>query len=477
MPDHTEKRMKPFMDQDFLLHNKTAVELYRRYAADQPIFDYHCHLIPSQIAENKQFADLTEIWLGGDHYKWRMMRAIGIPEDLITGNADPYDKFLAWAKTMPAIVGNPLYHWSHLELQRYFDITEVLNPSSAKSIWEQANTKLADKSMSVAGILKKFNVFAVGTTDDPTDNLAVHCSINEGSSPIGEIATKVYPSFRPDKALLPQAKGFSDYIKRLGSSAAMSISCVDDVCVALAKRLEFFKQCGCKASDHGIPMVPYTIADDAKIETIFHKALEGVSLTSEEIDAYQTKVLLSIATEYAKQGIVMQLHLNSIRNLNPTMFDRLGPDTGFDATHDLPLSNRLAQFLGALEQRKAVSKTVLYSLNPKDYYVMATQMGCFQGDEVFGKFQLGSGWWFCDHKDGIEEQLKILANQGALGTFIGMLTDSRSFLSYPRHEYFRRILCNLLGSWAENGEVPSDMELLGNTVRDISFRNALRYFV
>ena len=468
--------MKPFMGPDFLLDNQTARDLYHTSAASEPILDYHCHLIPQQIADNKRFADLTDIWLGGDHYKWRAMRTVGIEEQLITGNADPFDKLMAWAKTMPQLLGNPLYHWSHLELQRYFGINEPFNELSAKSIWDKTKDMLATDALSVSGIFAKFKVDAVGTTDDPADDLAVHHAINTGKAPIGPIETKVMPSFRPDKAVLLQAPGFASYIERLGAAAGMAIKSAKDVCEALGKRLSFFVERGCKASDHGIPMVPFTKATDAEVEAIFQKALAGNVLTPSEIDAYQTFVMLFLGKAYARHGVVMQLHLNAIRNLNGPKFETLGPDTGFDAAHDLPLAEKLAGFLGALESEHALPKTVLYTLNPKDFYVMGSIMGAFQGDGIPGKIQLGSSWWFLDHKDGMADQMKILANLGSLPRFIGMLTDSRSFLSYPRHEYFRRILCNILGTWAENGEIPADPVLLDTIVRDISFRNAQRYF-
>lgn len=468
--------MKPFMGPDFLLNNETAKVLYHGSAAKEPIFDYHCHLIPAQIAENKKFPNLTEIWLGGDHYKWRAMRSVGIEEQLITGDADPYDKYLAWAKTMPQLLGNPLYHWSHLELQRYFGITEPLNEQSAQSIWDRTLELLASDDMAVSNIFKRFNVHAVGTTDDPADDLSMHEAINGGTAPIGKIGTQVMPSFRPDKALLCQNDGFVEYIAKLGKAADMTIGSVADVCSALDKRLAFFVSRGCKASDHGIAMVPYTVAKKSEVETIFQKAIAGKRLTAGEIDAYQTRVLLHLGRSYATHHVVMQLHMNAIRNLNGPGMRTLGPDTGYDASHDLPMAERLAGFLGALEEDHALPKTVLYTLNPKDYYVMGTVMGAFQGKGIPGKVQLGSGWWFCDHKDGMADQMKILGNLGSLPRFIGMLTDSRSFLSYPRHEYFRRILCNLLGTWAEEGEIPNDPVLLDTVVRDISFRNAKDYF-
>jgi len=468
--------MRTFMDKDFLLFNATAQNLYYNFAVGEPIFDYHCHLIPGQIAENKKFSNLTDIWLGGDHYKWRAMRTVGIAEDLVTGNAEPFDKFKAWAETIPQLLGNPLYHWSHMELQRYFGIYDQLNPKTATSIWERANERLASDDLSVASIFRNFSVAAVGTTDDPADDLAYHVQIINGTAAIGKIDTKVLPSFRPDKALLAQAPGFAEYIGKLGTSAGIEIKTVDDVCEALAKRLQFFVQNGCRASDHGIAMVPYVTTDDQTIQTAFHKALAGETISDAELEAYQTKIMVFLGEQYAKNDIVMQLHVNSLRNLNPPKFTLLGPDTGFDASHDLPLAGKLAGFLGLLEAKHSMPKTVLYTLNPKDYYVMASQMGSFQGDGIPGKIQLGSGWWFCDHKDGMEEQMRILANLGSLPRFIGMLTDSRSFLSYPRHEYFRRILCNLLGTWAEEGQIPSDIPYLGSIVQDISFRNALRYF-
>ena len=468
--------MKPFMGPDFLLDNETARELYHESAAKEPIFDYHCHLIPQQIAENRKFADLTEIWLGGDHYKWRALRTVGVEERLITGNADPFDKFMAWAKTMPQLLGNPLYHWSHLELQRYFGITEALNERSAHMIWDRTREMLQSDDLSVASIFASFKVAAVGTTDDPADDLLVHKAINEGSAPIGSIDTRVLPSFRPDKAIMIQAPGFAEYIERLGASTDREIRSAHDVCEALSSRLEFFVKQGCKASDHGIPMVPYTEASEAEVETIFQKGIAGNVLTEREIDAYQTFIMVHLGKEYARLGVVMQLHMNSIRNLNGPMLASIGPDTGFDAAHDLPMAEKLAGYLGKLASADLLPKTVLYTLNPKDYYIMGTIMGAFQGDGIPGKIQLGSGWWFCDHKDGMSDQLKILGNLGALPRFIGMLTDSRSFLSYPRHEYFRRILCNLLGTWTEEGEIPADPVLLDTVVKDISFRNADRYF-
>ncbi len=468
--------MKRFMDADFLLDTDVAKKLYHESAKDEPIIDYHCHLIPSEIAQNKKFDNLSEIWLGGDHYKWRAMRSVGIDEKLITGDSDPYDKFLAWAKTMPQLLGNPLYHWSHLELQRYFDIYEPFNEKSAPTIWQITKEKLQSDDLSVKGIFSSFHVAAVGTTDDPASSMETHISIRDGNADIGLIDTKVLPSFRPDKSILIENAEFPSYIETLSKSANIMINSVEDLLSALKSRLEVFVEAGCRATDHGLPMIPYEIMSPSEIENIFQKRMNGEAITKREAEAFGTKVLLFLAKEYARHNIVMQLHLNAIRNLNPPKFKTLGPDTGYDAAHDLPLAEKLSQFLGALESNSTLPKTILYSLNSKDYYSMGSIMGAFQGDGVKGKIQLGSGWWFCDHKEGIYEQMKILANLGSLPRFIGMLTDSRSFLSYPRHEYFRRILANLLGSWVVNGEIPNDPVLLNTVMKDISFRNAKEYF-
>ncbi|MCX7656322.1 MAG: glucuronate isomerase [Treponemataceae bacterium] len=473
--------MKRFMNKDFLLTTKTARWLYHEVAAQEPIFDYHCHLNPKEIAENRRFSNLTEVWLGGDHYKWRAMRSNGIDERFITGDAAPYDKFLAWARTIPQSIGNPLYHWTHLELQRYFGIYEPLNEATAPAIWEKANGALAsDPHLSVYGIFKKFRVYAVGTTDDPADDLAWHDEIRRA----GKTTTKVLPSFRPDKALNIHLPGFAEYIQRLGTVAGCSIRTLPDLLAVLEKRIHCFDERGCRASDHALEYPPFEVASDGSIGTvweaevnqIFVRALEGASLNRQESDRYRTFVLLFLAGEYKKRGWAMQLHLAAIRNNNSRMFAQLGPDTGYDAVHDYPITANLAALLNLMESEKKLPKTILYSLNPKDYYPLGTLMGCFQGEGIPGKIQLGSAWWFCDHRDGMEEQMRVLGNLGLLPRFIGMLTDSRSFLSYPRHEYFRRILCNLLGQWAEAGEIPNDRMLLSRVVQNISFRNAQGYF-
>lgn len=467
--------MKNFMNGDFLLETKTAKTLFR-LARDEPIYDYHCHLNPREIAENKKFATLTEAWLGGDHYKWRQMRTFGHAESLITGNADPYDKFLAWAKTVENLIGNPLYHWTHLELQRYFGIYEPLTAASAPIIWKKANEQLEGDDLSVHGIFSKMNVHAVGTTDDPADTLEWHKAIASGTAPIGTIATRVIPSYRPDKSLNLTASGYGDYIEKLSQASGMKINSVASLVAALENRLDYFVANGCRASDHALEYPPFRIATESENDATFNKAIAGEPVSAIEADAFKTRVLTSLALAYAKRDIAMQLHLAAIRNNNPRAFTQLGPDTGFDASHDAQVSEGLSRLLGHIENEGGLPKTVIYSLNPKDYYPIGTLIGCYQGGPLVGKIQLGSAWWFCDHRDGMVEQMRVLANVGMLPSFVGMLTDSRSFLSYPRHEYFRRILCNLIGTWVENGEYPRDEETLTRIVRDISFGNAKRYF-
>ena len=492
--------MNNFMNKDFLLTNKTAQKLYHEAAADEAIFDYHCHLIPAEIAENRRFNDLTQVWLGegnkGDHYKWRVLRADGVDEALITGiETDPYERFLAWADTVPRLLGNPLYHWSHLELQRYFGIHEPLNKKSAPAIWKAANEKIKnDPDFSVYGIFKKFKVYAVGTTDDPADSLERHEKI------AGSKATEtiVFPSFRPDKAINIDKEGFAEYVEKLGRAAGKTINKLSDLLEALKNRVEFFDQHGCRASDHGLEYLPFEAASDGRtvsngtlsalwekeVSECFDRVMAGnkaspqepaLSVNTRAMESYKTFVLAFLAACYAEKGWVMQIHIAAIRNNNTRMFRTIGPDTGYDAVADHHTAANLSRFLDLLEQQNKLPKTILYSLNPGDFYPMATIMGCFQGGAP-GKMQLGSAWWFLDHKDGMEYQMKLLANTGLLSRFIGMLTDSRSFLSYPRHEYFRRILCNLLGSWAEAGEIPNDFTLLSGMVKDICFANVKRYF-
>ncbi len=465
--------MKKFMDENFILENKMAEKLFHDHAAKMPIFDYHCHLIPSQIAEDKRFTTITDAWLGGDHYKWRQMRWMGFDENLITGNADPYDKFLAWAETMENLIGNPLYHWTHLELQRYFGIKDVLSRKTAKKIYDEANEQFASNpELSVFGIMKKFNVYAVGTTDDPADDLAQHKIIRED----GKCPAKVIPSYRPDKAINIDKADYPEYINKLAEVSGVKITSVGDIVEALVKRLDFFVEMGCKATDHALMTCPHTFWKEENVNYVFKKKMHGEPINETEIDAYRTYILYNLAKAYHARGIAMQLHFAAIRDNNKNMFAKLGPDTGFDAVYDRELAEGVSIFFSKLTETDEVPKSILYSLNPKDYYSLLTLMGCYQGGGIQGKIQLGSAWWFCDHKDGMEQQIKTFADLGTLPKFVGMLTDSRSFLSYPRHEYFRRILCNVIGTWAENGEVPYDEEYLGRIVEDISFNNAQKYF-
>lgn len=465
--------MKEFMDKDFLLESGMAKKLFHDHAADMPIFDYHCHLIPEQIATDKRFTTITDAWLGGDHYKWRQMRTCGFDEKLVTGDADPFDKFMAWAETMENLIGNPLYHWTHLELQRYFGIYDVLNRKNAKKIYDEANEQFKNNpELSVFGIMKKFKVYAVGTTDDPADDLKYHKIIRDE----GKCPAKVIPSYRPDKALNIEKPDFAEYIAKLGAAAGIAIKKTADVVEALKKRLAFFVEMGCRASDHALMTCPHTFWSEECVNKVFEKRMGGEEVTKEESDAWRTYILTALARAYKKNNVAMQLHFAAIRDNNITMYKLLGPDTGYDASYDENLAYGVAEFFKALSAENSVPKTIFYSLNPKDYYSLGTLMGCYQGDGIKGKIQLGSAWWFCDHRDGMEEQIKVLANLGCLPAFVGMLTDSRSFLSYSRHEYFRRILCNVIGGWADNGEVPNDEEMLGKIVSDISFNNAQKYF-
>jgi len=482
--------MNNFMNRDFLLTNKTAQKLFHEAAAGEQIFDYHCHLIPKEIAENRRFTNLAQVWLGegnyGDHYKWRVLRANGVDEELITGrSAEPFDRFLAWADTMPKLIGNPLYHWTHLELQRYFDIFEPLNKDSAKEIWNAANEKIKnDPDFSVYGIFKKFKVYAVGTTDDPTDTLEWHKKTADAKV----TGTKVLPSFRPDKAINIDKEGFTDYIAKLGEVTGKKIESFAGLLAALKDRVSFFDAHGCRASDHGLEYLPSaTVAGgnilnkklnpllDTVANETFNRVMDGERADQASCDSFKTLVLCHLASFYAEKNWAMQIHLSAIRNNNTRMFKALGPDTGYDAIHDHKCAASLSRFLDTMEQQGKLPRTILYSLNFADFYPLATISGCFQGG-IPGKMQLGSSWWFLDHKDGMEDQMKLLANVGLLSRFVGMLTDSRSFLSYPRHEYFRRILCNILGTWAEAGEIPNDFNLLSGITRDISFGNARRYF-
>ncbi len=466
--------MKPFMNADFLLPDASSQRLYHEHAAHMPIIDYHCHLPPADIAGDHGFRNLAHAWLAGDHYKWRAMRANGVPESEITGHEPDYATFLAWAKTVPALIGNPLYHWTHLELQRYFGIDTVLSEKTAPMIWEACNAQLATPEFGARRLLMRMNVRAVGTTDDPADTLEHHLAYAAKRQP-GEPV--MVPSFRPDKAIaVDDPLAWQGYIARLSATADVAIDSYASLIAALDKRHAFFHELGCRASDHGIVGPFARFVGDAELQAAFARLQAGQALDAEAAEAFRTGVMLEVGRMNARRGWAMQLHLAAIRNLNSRMFARLGPDTGYDAATDGAIAPKLAAFLDALERDGLLPKTILYSLNPNDMEVLATVMGCFQDGSVPGKLQLGSAWWFNDHIDGMRRQMVTLGNIGLLARFVGMLTDSRSFLSFPRHEYFRRILCALVGGWIEAGEVPADFETFGRMIEDICFNNAQAYF-
>lgn len=459
-----------FIHQDFLLQTETARRLYHEYAEQPPILDYHNHLPPKDIADNRQFANLFEIWLEGDHYKWRAMRTNGADERFITGDAPAYEKFLAWAKTVPNTLRNPLYHWTHLELKRYFGIDKLLNESTAKEIWEEASEQLKGAELSAHGILRKFNVAALCTTDDPTEDLAHH-KVAAASG----LATKVYPTFRPDKAYaIENADLYNLWIGRLELASDIEISKLPNLLEALDQRHEAFHAIGGRVSDHGLTQCFADFPDEHTASEIFDKVRVGGVVSPDEYRKFASYLMLFFGRLDAKRGWTKQLHLGALRNTRTRLFQQLGPDTGFDSIGDYPQAQPLAAYLDRLDQEDALPKVVLYNNNPNDNYVLATMIANFQGGTP-GKIQFGSGWWFLDTKEGIEWQLNALSNNGLLSRFIGMLTDSRSFMSFPRHEYFRRVLCNLLGSEMERGEVPNDLELVGGMVRSISFANAQSY--
>ena len=457
--------MKAFMDKDFLLSSETAKHLYHDYASSMPIIDYHCHLDPREIYEDRQFENITQVWLGGDHYKWRLMRSAGVDERYITGDATDREKFQKWAETLGLAIGNPLYHWSHLELRNYFGYTGILNGDTAEEVWELCNEKLKD--LSARKLILDSRVKALCTTDDPADSLEWHQKIAADAS----FDVKVLPSFRPDKALGIEKADYLSYLQRLGE--IKSFAQLVDV---LKQRLAFFVSLGCRVSDHGMEGVPYAPAAEAEIEVIFRRRLAGELPGAQEQKQFKTALLLELGREYHRLGVVMQLHFGVIRDNSHRVFRALGPDAGIDSIGDQPSIKELAAFLGALDDTGELPKTILYSLNPNDNAALVTVMGAFQTGEAVGKVQHGSAWWFNDHKSGMIDQLTTLAADGYLAGFVGMLTDSRSFLSYARHEYFRRILCELLGSWVENGEYPSDEKALQTIVEGICYRNAARFF-
>ena len=457
--------MKAFMDKDFLLSTEMAKHLYHDFAADMPIIDYHCHLDPKEICEDRQFENITQVWLGGDHYKWRLMRSAGVEERYITGDATDREKFQKWAETIGLAIGNPLYHWSHLELRKYFGYDGVLNGDTAEAVWNLCNEKL--QIMSARKLIEKSKVKALCTTDDPADSLEWHKKIAEDAS----FDVQVLPSFRPDKALGIEKADYLSYLKRLGEITSYA-QLVD----VLKERLAFFVSLGCRVSDHGLDAVPFEPATDTEVEEIFRKRLNSELLTEKETKQFKTALLLSLGREYHRLGIVMQLHFGVIRDNSKRMFRALGPDAGIDSIGDAVSITDLAAFLNALDETDELPKTILYSLNPNDNAALVSVMGAFQSGEAISKVQHGSAWWFNDHKRGMIDQLSNLAAGGYLAGFVGMLTDSRSFLSYARHAYFRRILCDLIGTWVENGEYPNDDAALRTIVEGICYINAKRYF-
>lgn len=461
-----------FIHEDFLLATPAARRLYHDYARDEPILDYHCHLPPKDVAENRRFANLFEIWLEGDHYKWRAMRANGIPEKYITGDASPKEKYLAWARTVPNTLRNPLYHWTHLELKRYFGINELLDEKNAERIWDQANALLAGESLRAWGILEKFRVRAVCTTDDPADDLRWHRQIAASG-----LKTKVFPTYRLDRAfLVDRPEQFNAWLGRLAAAANIDIADFQSFLDALKKRHDAFHEMGCRLSDHGLNVCFATPCSQEKASEIFEKARAFIPVSPEDRDQFASFLMLFFGRLDAEKGWTKQLHLMARRNNNTRRFRELGPDTGFDSIGDWPQMDALGAYMDLLESEGALPKMILYNLNPAWNYAFATMIGNFQDGSIPGKIQFGSGWWFLDQKEGMEWQINALSNCGLLAHFVGMLTDSRSFMSYPRHEYFRRTLCNLLGEDMEKGLLPADFDFVGGLVRRICYANAERYF-
>lgn len=466
--------MKKFLGEDFLLSTETAKHLYETYAAMKvtPIIDYHCHINPQEIYEDRQFENITQVWLGADHYKWRQMRTNGVEEQYITGDASDYEKFEKWAETMPMLIGNPLYHWSHYELKYYFGYEGHLSPDTCKEVWDTVNAKIKTPEFSARNLIRKSNVKLICTTDDPIDSLEWHKKIKEDDS----FDVQVLPAWRPDKANYIEKKDFADYIAKLARAADMPITSFKELLAALSKRMDFFASMGCNVSDHGLLYVMHVPASEDEIDMIFKKALKGDPVTFEEELKYKTAFMLAMGREYHKRNWVMQLHFGVKRDNNTYMFNKVGADTGFDCIYDNTSSAQLADFLNALAATNEVPKTIVYSLNPQDNAAIGTVIGCFQGDGIKNKIQQGSAWWFNDHLTGMSEQMRSLANLSCLGNFVGMLTDSRSFLSYTRHDYFRRIMCELIGNWVENGEYPNDEKYLEKIVKGIAYNNAVDYF-
>jgi glucuronate isomerase len=464
--------MNTFITKDFLLQTEISRSLYHEYAKPLPIIDYHNHLSPKEIAEDRQFENITQVWLAGDHYKWRAMRAYGINEKFITGNASDKDKFLKWAEVVPFTIRNPLYHWTHLELQNYFGITELLSPKTAESIWDKTLLLLQQKSHSANGLLKLMNVESLCTTDDPTDDLEQHITIAKDNSRV-----KTLPTFRPDKAYaVEDAKTYNDYLSKLENNSGIQIHNYQDLIEALQSRVDYFHEVGGRLADHGLEQLYHFDNDPFDIDNLFKKVKTNEELSTEEVQFFKAETMIHLGKMYHAKGWTQQLHLGPIRNNNKRLLKELGPDTGFDSIGDFSQARGLSGFLNTLDSTNQLAKTIVYNLNPSDNEVFATMVGNFNDGTIRGKVQFGSAWWFLDQKDGMEKQINTLSNQGLLSIFVGMLTDSRSFLSFPRHEYFRRILCNLIGNDVANGELPNDEEHLGKIVSDICYYNARNYF-
>ncbi len=463
--------MKSFMDSDFLLENEYSKILYHEFARDMPIIDYHNHLSPEMLANDTKFDNLTQAWLYGDHYKWRAMRTLGVSEEFITGNAKDQEKFEKWAYTVPYTMRNPLYHWTHLELQRYFNISETLSSDNAIQIYNQANNHLKGEDFGSRGLITQMNVEFLCTTEDPTDTLKHHQTLAQSN-----FKTKVSTAFRPDKAIFIEAEGFVDYLEELSEVSGVAINNFATLCDALEKRIAYFHTHGCRIADHGLPHMYFASFNEHDLNTVLNKRFDSKTIGNEEMDSFKCAILLFLSRKYHEYGWVQQFHLGALRNNNNRMLAQLGPDTGWDSIGDWQQAEALSKFLNELDTHDQLCKTIIYNINPRDNEMMASMIGNFNDGSIRGKIQFGSGWWFLDQKDGMEKQMNALSNIGLLSCFIGMLTDSRSFLSFPRHEYFRRILCNLIGRDIANGELPNDTKWLGKMVQDISYNNAKEYF-
>ena len=464
--------MKNFMDKDFLLDTPTAKKLFHDFAEKMPICDYHCHLSPKEIYENQQPSDISQLWLSGDHYKWRAMRSCGVDEKYCTSDASPEEKFVKFGEALQYCVGNPLYHWAHIELQRYFGIDTPLNAKTAREIYAKANEAIAKGDFRPQSLITRSNVKVVCTTDDPIDDLKYHKLLKEQS----DFDCKVLPSFRPDKALNIHLKGFNDYIKSLGAAAGVEIESYKDVITALLNRADYFNSVGCKVSDQAFDYVPFKPASEDEIEAVFQKAMNGETVTQSQGDIYRTPVLLALGEKYHQLGWAMEVHIGAMRNNSTRLFNKLGPDVGFDSVGDCEIAENLSRFMDALDVKGVLPKTILFNLNDKDNTVLATMLGNFQGTEADSKIQFGPAWWFLDTMDGMTNQMKALGNLGVLGKFVGMETDSRSFTSYGRHEYFRRIMCRLIGGWIEDGWYAYDEDIVKEIIEGICYNNAIKYF-